>query len=384
MCKKNDNFFEIRSASVTNPILTVHAQINMQIKAQRLLYHFQTKIFPYLNKIFNFLGFKMTSSKQETQRQTILHFWERGERNAAKIHSLTKIPLKTIYRNLKKIEDTGDVKRKSGSGRIKKITPKTSHTIGQYIRRQPTLPAGSIAKKLKDTGVDVSRSTVSRHLSSLGYRNALPLNTPMLTQVHKQKRVEWALKHKDDNWRKTLFTDETAFQLFRNTIRHWYKGVRPIRPIPKDRSKIFAWAGFSVKGKTSLFCFRRIMDGKFYTEILEKHIPEVRSMFRGNWRFQQDNDPKHTSRIAKEFLENNVPEVMDWPSNSPDLNPIENLWAIVKRNVELRRPKNLSELELFLGEEWENIPNSLLCNLVNSMPQRCREVIEKNGERISY
>ena len=56
------------------------------------------------------------------------------------------------------------------------------------------------------------------------------------------------------------------------------------------------------------------------------------------------NDPKHTSRIAKEFLDKNVPEVMDWLSNSLDLNPIENLWAIVKRNVELRRPKNLSKL----------------------------------------
>lgn len=188
----------------------------------------------------------------------------------------------------------------------------------------------------------------------------------------------------NDNWNKTLFSDETSFQLFRNTIKHWYKNVRPVRRMPKDRSKIFAWGGFCVKGTTSLFCFRRIMDGKFYVEILEKHLPEVRSMLRGRWRLQQDNDLKHTSRIAKEFLANNVPEVMDWPSNSPDLNPIENLWAIIKRNVELRMPKNLSELEQFLEEEWGNIPDSLLINLVNSMPRRCREVIEKNGERISY
>jgi hypothetical protein len=129
-----------------------------------------------------------------------------------------------------------------------------------------------------------SRFTVSRHLVSLGYKNTLPLSTPMLTQAHKQKRVEWAQKHKDDNWRKTLFSDETSFQLFRNTLKHWYKNARPIRRMPKDRSKIFARGGFCVKGKTSLFCFRCIMDGKFYTEILEKHIPEVRSMFRGNWR----------------------------------------------------------------------------------------------------
>ena len=326
----------------------------------------------------------MVASKQESQRQMILHFWKQGIRTAAEIHSLTKFPLKTIYRNLKKIEETGDVKHKGGSGRIKKITADASRAIGQYIRRNPTLSSVSIAEKLDDIGVNVSRSTVSRHLADLGYRNALPLSTPMLTSAHKQKRVERAQKHKDDNWKNTLLSDETSFQLFRNTIKHWYKNARPIRPMPKDRSKIFAWGGFCVKGKTSLFCFRRIMDGKYYTEILEKHIPEIRSMLRDEWRLQQDNDPKHTSRVAQEFLNSNVPEVMDWPSNSPDLNPLENLWAIVKRNVEKCRPKNLSELESFLGEKWDNIPNSLLISLVDSMSRRCNEVIEKNGERISY
>ena len=58
------------------------------------------------------------------------------------------------------------------------------------------------------------------------------------------------------------------------------------------------------------------MDAKFYTEILETHLPEVRNMLRGNWRLQQDNDPKHTSRIVKEFLDKNVPEVMNWLSNT--------------------------------------------------------------------
>src|SRR5437016_6121464 len=205
----------------------------------------------------------MVASKQESQHQMILHFWKQGIRTAAEIHSLTKFPLKTIYRNLKKIEETGDVKHKGGSGRIKKITADASRAIGQYIRRNPTLSSVSIAEKLDDIGVNVSRSTVSRHLADLGYRNALPLSTPMLTSAHKQKRVEWAQKHKDDNWKNTLFSDETSFQLFRNTIKHWYKNARPIRPMPKDRSKIFAWGGFCVKGKTSLFCFRHIMMENF-------------------------------------------------------------------------------------------------------------------------
>jgi len=82
------------------------------------------------------------------------------------------------------------------------------------------------------------------------------------------------------------------------------------------------------------------------------------------WRFQQDNDPKHTSRVASEFLRENMPEVIDWPSNSPDLNPIENLWSIVKHNVEKRIPSNISELNQYLVEEWEKTPNSMLSSLI--------------------
>ena len=80
----------------------------------------------------------------------------------------------------------------------------------------------------------------------------------------------------------------------------------------------------------------------------------------------------------------NVPKVIDWPSNSPDLNPIENLWNIVKRNVEKRMPKNCDELTEFMVEEWNSIPKTMLINLVNSMRDRCRLVIEKNGNRIPY
>jgi len=154
--------------------------------------------------------------------------------------------------------------------------------------------------------------------------------------------------------------------------------------MPKDRTKIKAWGGFYIGGKSSLFCFTEIMNAEFYIGILREHIPEVKEMLGDEFRWQQDNDLKHTSHRAMAFLRSQVPEIIDWPSYSPDLNPIENLWGIVKRNVERRMPKNLGELEQFMVEEWNKIPDSTLKYLVGSMRNRCREVLETNGETISY
>jgi transposase len=320
----------------------------------------------------------------KTYNETLLTLWDNGIHNAKELHKLTNIPLSTIYRKIEKIKKNGSLKHAGGNGRPKKITASASRALGQYVRHDTSLSTRTLARKLENIGVEVSYRTIGRHLSSVGYVKRIPKATPMLTEAHKLKRVEWARKHINDRWNKTMFTDETAFQLFRNTVERWYKGERPVRRMPKDRTKIMAWGGFCVKGKTSLFCFRQIMNAEFYVEILRTHVPEMSQMLSGRWRFQQDNDPKHTSRLAKAFLQENFPIVLDWPSNSPDLNPIENLWSIVKSKVEKRMPKNLDDLENFMVEEWQNIPDSVLINLSNSMKRRCELIIEKNGERIPY
>ena len=131
------------------------------------------------------------------------------------------------------------------------------------------------------------------------------------------------------------------------------------------------------------------MDATLYVFILEDEL----QLSLQHWGkkieeevFQQDNDPKHTSQKAKNWSNDHSFEVMVWPPQSPDLNPIEHLWRILKRKLAAypEAPQGMEELWQRVQVEWEKIGVEECRKLIESMPARVKAVLKAKGGYTKY
>ena len=224
-----------------------------------------------------------------------------------------------------------------------------------------------------------------------------PLPGLDLTPARRRNRLAWVNTHvqwRRAEWRTVrLFTDESRFQLHiaDGRQRIWrrtgerYADACVVRRVAHGGGGVLVWAGISHGHRTQLYFVEGNLNAvRYRDEILR---PIVIPFVEQNYLIlQQDNARPHVARVCMNFLEAENIRVLEWPAYSPDLSPIEHIWDILDRRVRHRvpLPANIGQLRDALAEEWENIPQVTIDNLVHSMRRRCLAVQQANGGHTRY
>ena len=149
------------------------------------------------------------------------------------------------------------------------------------------------------------------------------------------------------------------------------------------------WGCMTAQGVGYGCCIDGRMNAETYTSILDNYLlPTIKyyKMNKNHLIFQQDNDPKHTSNTALKWLETKKINILEWPAQSPNLNPIEHLWEHLTRRLAgyKSEPKGILELWERVEAEWDRIPVEICVNLIESMPRRIAAVLKAKGGYTKY
>ena len=240
--------------------------------------------------------------------------------------------------------------------------------------------------KLKGaTGTQVCSTTIRRRLWEFGLKGCITVRKPLHPQAYKQKRLEWCRDEKDwtsEQWAKMLFSDKSIFELIpgrrtvvRRRVGERYHSDCIVSTAKNGGGKIQVWGCMAASGFGNLKVVNGRVDASAYVRLicctLEK---DGKKLCGRDFIFQQDRAPCHRANRTKSWFEMKRISVRPWSSQSPDLNPIEHLWEVIKKS-ETRPCKNLEEFKVDIFVSWDSIDASVTVNLVSSIPQRCVEVI---------
>jgi len=317
------------------------------------------------------------------------------------IAKAAQISRRTVINILDEYKLTGDLTPKPILGRPRKLNQTEERYAVITTMRSRRKSAQRTANEIKKTtGKVVSAESVRRVLHRAGLHGRRVAMKPRLTSADRKERMNFVERwgEKDENfWMNVIFSDEAAIEIHPKksgrfvwrTAGERFSPATTNQVVPHGGGHLLIWACLTGHGIGFMCRLPKGLDAETYIEILNDELVKTRDLYyskRENVFFQHDGSGVHRADGVLEAIPREKFKILKFPPYSPDLTPIENFWADLKRRVIAREEEihNIGDLWEVLQEEYENTPIELCKNLIQSMPHRLAAVKKSHGWCTKY
>lgn len=307
----------------------------------------------------------------------------------------------TVSRIVHLYRTTRSLTPRHSIGRPSRLTPRTRRYLARKVLTSRRNTPSSLSYQVTRTqGVKVHPRTIKRALHQEGLIAKKMPRKPRLKPAQKKARLQFAKEYSkkpERFWRSVIFTDESPFAVFPSPGGQW-TWTRPgerflpntyVETVKHGGGTIHIWGAVTHSGIGWMCRLPEGLDGPTYINILEDELQHtIDSYFPAgkHFIFQQDGASVHRSKVVQAWLKEHPMPILPWPAQSPDLNPIEHVWADVKRRIRENYEDIDGKEKLWeaIQVEWEATPVQLIKNLYASMPRRLQAVIQAKGGVTKY
>ena len=264
----------------------------------------------------------------------------------AHLAKLYKVSKQSVYNLLRKFDTTGMVRDQERTGWPCATTGREDCIIKRLATRTPGISCQLIANNFNSmTNKNITARTVNNCLQHMGLVNRMRQHKPLLLHWNRQQQLAWACKKQQwttDNWKNVFFTDETKLLVVGGYVNQkcWVcNGTKApnVATLQGGGGCIMVWAAFSCERVLPLEWIEGTLNSTRYIALLERAMLPHYCCHRVPRILQQDNAPAHCAGATSTWFSNWRIEVLDWPTQSPDLNPIENLFSIFKYKLAVKK-----------------------------------------------